>query len=382
MKNPIISVVFDEKKLATKTREGLVQIRIYHNHRKKFISTGVKVFSDQWNDKTFVKGRKDALQLNDQINGMLAKVRDCSNDCIRQSGDFFFDKFEELFKVETNKSVSFLEWMNDTMYKRKIKKSTLCQHEVCYNKLKQFALIQSFKDITLPNVVKFEDWLKDTGIRQTSVNSRIRILKTYISEAYRQGYIDRDPTLNIHFDRGKVRTRRYLTPEELKKVAMVELHGVHERARDIFMFMCYTSLSYADAQKFDFHRDCFLKDGKYMFRDTRIKTGEEYFIVLIPQAMEILKKYDYSLPKYSNGRINDLLNGVANIAKIKKELTCHVARHTAACLALNNGVRIEVVSKMLGHSNINTTQIYAKMLSKEVEDAYDKVAEVWGEIGT
>lgn len=382
MKNPIISVVFDEKKLATKTKEGLVQIRIYHNHRKKFISTGVKVFSDQWNDKTFVKGRKDALQLNDQINGMLAKVRDCSNDCIRQSGDFFFDKFEELFKVETNKSLSFLEWMNDTMYKRKIKKSTLCQHEVCYNKLKQFALIQSFKDITLPNVVKFEDWLKDTGIRQTSVNSRIRILKTYISEAYRQGYIDRDPTLNIHFDRGKVRTRRYLTPEELKKVAMVELHGVHERARDVFMFMCYTSLSYADAQKFDFHRDCFLKDGKYMFRDTRIKTGEEYFIVLIPQAMEILKKYDYSLPKYSNGRINDLLNGVANIAKIKKELTCHVARHTAACLALNNGVRIEVVSKMLGHSNINTTQIYAKMLSKEVEDAYDKVAEVWGEIGT
>lgn len=382
MKNPIISVVFDEKKLATKTKEGLVQIRIYHNHKKKFISTGVKVFFDQWNDKTFVKGRKDALQLNDQINGMLAKVRDCSNDCIRQSGDFFFDKFEELFKVETNKSVSFLEWMNDTMYKRKIKKSTLCQHEVCYNKLKQFALIQSFKDITLPNVVKFEDWLKDTGIRQTSVNSRIRILKTYISEAYRQGYIDRDPTLNIHFDRGKVRTRRYLTPEELKKVAMVELHGVHERARDVFMFMCYTSLSYADAQKFDFHRDCFLKDGKYMFRDTRIKTGEEYFIVLIPQAMEILKKYDYSLPKYSNGRINDLLNGVANIAKIKKELTCHVARHTAACLALNNGVRIEVVSKMLGHSNINTTQIYAKMLSKEVEDAYDKVAEVWGEIGT
>lgn len=382
MKNPIISVVFDEKKLATKTREGLVQIRIYHNHRKKFISTGVKVFSDQWNDKTFVKGRKDALQLNDQINGMLAKVRDCSNDCIRQSGDFFFDKFEELFKVKTNKSLSFLEWMNDTMYKRRIKESTLRQHEVCYNKLKQFALIQTFKDITLPNVIKFENWLKDTGIRQTSVNSRIRILKTYISEAYRQGYIDKDPTLNIHFDRGKVRTRRYLTPEELKKVAMVELHGVHERARDVFMFMCYTSLSYADAQKFDFHRDCFLKDGKYMFRDTRIKTGEEYFIVLIPQAMEILEKYDYSLPKYSNGRINDLLNGVANIAKIKKELTCHVARHTAACLALNNGVRIEVVSKMLGHSNINTTQIYAKMLSQEVEDAYDKVAEVWGEIKT
>ena len=379
---PIISVVFDEKKVATKTKTGLVQIRMYYKHQRKFISTNVKVFSDQWSDKTFVKGRSDALALNDQINDTLNKVRDCSNECVRQSGDFFFDKFTELYDVESHTNVSFINFMFDRMYKRNIKRSTLGQHEVCYNKLKQFALIQTFKDVTLPNVIKFEDWLKASGNRQTSVNSRIRILKTYISEACRMGYIDKDPTMNVHFERGKARTRRYLTPEELRKVASVELHGVHERARDVFMFMCYTSLSYADAQKFDFHRDCFLKDGKYMFRDTRTKTDEEYFIVLIPQAMELLKKYDYSLPKYSNGRINDLLNAVAIMAGLNKELTCHVARHTAACLALNNGVRIEVVSRMLGHSNINTTQIYAKMLSKEVEDAYDKVASVWDNMET
>lgn len=380
MAYPIISVVFDEKKVATKTKAGLVQVRIYHNHKRKFISTNVKVFSDQWSEKTFVKGRADALLLNDQINEILNKVRDCANECVRQSGDFFFEKFNELYEVETHVTMSFLDFMFDRMYKRNIRTSTLGQHEVCYNKLKKFALIQTFKDLTLPNIIKFEDWLKETGIRQTSVNSRIRILKTYISEAHRLGYIDKDPTLNVHFERGKTRTRRYLTPEELKKVASVELHGVHERARDVFMFMCHTSLSYADAQKFDFHRDCFLKDGKYMFRDTRIKTGEEYFIVLNRQALEILKKYDYSLPKYSNGRINDLLNGVAIMAGLNKELTCHVARHTAACLALNNGVRIEIVSKMLGHSNINTTQIYAKMLSKEVEDAYDIIQEVWDKI--
>ena len=378
---PLISVVFDEKKVATKTKEGLVQVRMYYKHQRKFISTNVKVYSDQWSDKTFVKGRSDAQLLNDQINDMLSKVRECSNEVVRQSGDFFFDKFNEIFKTENSKTASFLEFMRDSMYERSIKRSTICQHEVCYNKLKSFALIQTFQDVTLPNVIKFEEWLKNTGIRQTSINARIRILKTYISDAYKKGLIEKDPTFNVHFERGKVRGRRYLEPEELQKIASVELHGVHERARDVFMFMCYTSLSYSDAQKFDFHRDCFLRDGKYMFRDTRVKTGEEYFIVLIPQALEILKKYNYSLPKYCNGRINDLLNGVANIAGIKKEITCHVARHTAACLALNNGVRIEVVSRMLGHSNINTTQIYAKMLTKEVEQAYDKVAEVWGEIG-
>lgn len=380
MAYPLISVVFDEKKVATKTKTGLVQIRVYHNHKRKFISTNVKVFADQWNEKSFVKGRADAISLNNQINDTLNKVRECANECVRQSGDFFFEKFSELYEVKTHVTMSFIDFMFDKMYKRNVRKTTLGQHEVVYNKLKRFALIQTFKDITLPNVMKFESWMKESGNRQTSINSHMRILRTYIGEAYKLGYIERDPTQNVHFDRGKPRTRRYLTPEELKKVASVQLHGVHERARDVFMFMCYTSLSYADAQKFDFQRDCFLKDGKYMFRDNRLKTGEEYFIVLIPQAMAILEKYDYSLPKYSNGRINDLLNGVAIMAGLNKELTCHVARHTAACLALNNGVRMEVVSKMLGHSNINTTQIYAKMLSKEVEEAYDKVQQVWDNI--
>lgn len=378
---PLISVVFDEKKLATKTKEGLVQIRIYYKHQRKFISTNVKVYSDQWSDKTFVKGRSDALSLNDQINGMLTRVRDVSNEVVRQSGDFFFDKFNEMLAVENNKGASFLEFMRNAMYERNIKRSTLGQHEVAYNKLKKFALIQTFQDVTLANIVKFEDWLKASGNRQTSVNSRLRIVRSYVSEAYRKGLIERDPTINVHFERGKSRTRRYLEPHELQLLARAELYGIHDRARDIFLFMCYTSLSYSDAQKFDFHRDCFLRDGKYMFRDTRTKTDEEYFIVLIPQAMAILEKYNYSLPKYSNGRINDLLNGVANIVGIKKEITCHVARHTSACLALNNGVRIEVVSKMLGHTNIQTTQIYAKMLTKEVEQAYDKIADVWGEIG-
>ena len=203
MAYPLISVVFDEKKVATKTKEGLVQVRIYHNHKRKFISTGVKVCADQWNEKSFVKGRADALALNNQINDTLNKVRECANECVRQSGDFFFEKFSELYEIETHVTMSFLDFMKDRMYKRNIKNSTLGQHEVCYNKLKKFALIQTFKDLTLPNVMKFEDWLQETGIRQTSVNSRIRILKTYISEAHRLGYIDKDPTLNVHFDRDR-----------------------------------------------------------------------------------------------------------------------------------------------------------------------------------
>lgn len=377
MEYPIISVVYDEKNVASKTKEGLVQIKMYYNRKRKFISTGVKVYADQWNDKTFVKGRSDAMELNNQINDMLANVRECVNKVIKQSGGFYFEKFNDMLQASKTDSSSFLDFMKNRMYEKNIRSSTVRQYESLYNILKEFGGIYSFQDLTEANFTKFEEWMTKRGTRQTTIGSRIGILKGFVNDARKLGLIERNPLESYHVERGKARGRKYLTPEELKLFTSAELSGSHEVARDVFLFMCYTSLSYSDAIKFDFQKDCFVKDGKHMFRDTRQKTEEEYLIVLIPKAMEILKKYNYRLPRYSNGCMNTLLKGIALVAGIKKELTCHMARHTAACLALNNGVRIEVVSKMLGHSNINTTQIYAKMLSKEVEDAYDKVASVW-----
>ena len=380
MEYPLISVVFDEKKVATKTKEGLVQIRLYHNKKRKFISTNVKVFADQWSEKTFVKGRSDAMVLNEQINEMLNNVREAVNKCVKEIGYFSFERFTDMMVVSKNTSASFLDFFRNRMYEKSARMSTVNNYEVLYNVLKEYGGIQTFQDITEANFVKLEEWQKKKGLKQTTVGGRMSVLKSFVNDARRLGLIDRNPLEFYRVDRGKARGRRYLTSEELKMIIDAELVGSHDVARDWFLFMCYTSLSYSDALKFDFHRDCFLKDGKYVFRDTRQKTDEEYFIVLIPKAMEILEKYNYKLPKYSNGCMNTFLKGVAQVAGLKKELTCHMARHTAACLALNNGVRIEVVSKMLGHANINTTQIYAKMLTKEVEDAYDKIADVWGEI--
>lgn len=380
MAYPIISVVFDEKKVATKIKAGLVQIRIYHNHKRKFISTGIKVYSDQWNDKTYICGRSDAMTLNDQINGMLAKVRECANECIRQSGDFSFEGFNEQYEKPVKSSASFLDFMYERMYNKGNRSSTTSVHEVVFRKLEKFGLIRTFNDISRVNFAKFEEYIKKDGIKQSTLAVQLAVVKTYVAEAYKFGYIDKDPIASYKLDRGKSSGRKYLTTDEIRRLSSITLEGAYDIARDFFLFMCYTSLSYSDAIKFDFHRDCFVKDGKYMFRDTRQKTDEEYLIVLIPQAMEILKKHNYSFPKYFNGRVNYLLNVIGIKAGINKKITCHMARHTAAVLALNNGVRIEVVSKMLGHANINTTQVYAKMLTEEVEKAYDKVQQVWDEM--
>lgn len=384
MAYPIIKVVFDRKKQATTRKEGLVQVEIYHEKVRRFISTGVKVYSDQWDKKVYVRNRKDALLLNEQIMETLNKIRDTANEVVKTSGDFYMDKFEALFKTDKAKTDSFLDFMrekiDERMRKGEITKSTAKQHMVSYYDLVEFGLIQTFQDLNPSNISRYEIWINNKGRRDTTQYNFIKRLKVYVTMAKLYGHIKDNPFEGRKYSKGKSKGRKYLTEDELKSLKEVELDDKLTKVRDSFLFMCYTSLAYSDAVKFDFKRDVIEKNGKFMFQDTRQKTDEEYFIVLIPPAMELLKKYDYKIPFFANQRMNDYLKVIAQFAKIRKPISTHYARHTAACLALNNGVRIETVSRMLGHSNIKTTQIYAKMLTDEVEKAYDKVSDIWDNI--
>lgn len=138
-------------------------------------------------------------------------------------------------------------------------------------------------------------------------------------------------------------------------------------------------LAYADFSKFDF-RDIIERNGKFVLNDVRQKTGEEFYILIMPRAMEILKKYGNRLPVMSNQQYNMRLKVVADAAGIDKKLTSHMGRHTYATLALNNGVKIEVLARMLGHADIKTTQVYARLIDTTVEMAYDELFEKLGNI--
>lgn len=114
----------------------------------------------------------------------------------------------------------------------------------------------------------------------------------------------------------------------------------------------------------------------YVILDIRLKTEENYFIVLLSPAMEILKKYDYVLPIISNQQYNLRLKIVADYAGLDRNLTVHMSRHTFATMCLNNGVKMENVSKMLGHTNVRTTQQYAKVLNAEVEKDFEMLERI------
>jgi integrase len=144
-------------------------------------------------------------------------------------------------------------------------------------------------------------------------------------------------------------------------------------ARDLFVFQMYTGLSYSDSQAFDI-ADYKQVNGKWVNVGERIKTGVAYVSQLLPPVVEILERYNWQTPRINNVQYNQSLKVIQQALGFTSKLHSHLARHTFATWMLANGVPLEHVSKMVGHSNIRQTQRYAKVLPKAVYDDFEKVA--------
>ena len=201
-------------------------------------------------------------------------------------------------------------------------------------------------------------------------------MKTYINDAIRSELIEKNPYEGIKIERGKSSIRKYLTEEEIQRIKDAKIASASIcRVRDLFLFQCYTGFAYAELAKFDFST-VIQRNGKYIVHDARKKTGEDFYVVLLSPAVEILKKYDFVLPVIDNVPYNLRLKVLAEYAGIDKAITSHMGRHTFAVWCLNNGVKIENLAKMMGHTDIKTTQIYAKVLNEEVEREFDSLENV------
>lgn len=170
----------------------------------------------------------------------------------------------------------------------------------------------------------------------------------------------------MKFKRGESRSGMYLTADEFKRIREVELPTESLRkVRDMFVVQCLTGLSFSDLMAFDF-RKVSKVGGSYIIEDKRLKTGIEYCAVLLPEALEIVRKYGWRMPRFSNQQYNMRLKVIADTAGIDKPVSSHWGRRTCGML-LNHGVSIETVAKVLGHSSIRTTEVaYAKLLSSSV----------------
>lgn len=374
LKYPTTKIVFDRKHIATKTHAGLVQLEITYGRRRKFVTTGVKVFSDQWDDRSHVMRRTDFVTLNKRIDDLKRRVDAYVDDLMVRDEPFDFEVFDRWLTAEQEKKETFIDWVAERIEERKdIEESTRRVHRKLVGALDDFACIISFSELTLQNITRFDAWLRDKGIKQTTIWSYHKMLKTYIREAIRRDLVEKNPYDKFKVDRGKSEWGRFLTPEEVKRIEKTKLPTASlSRVRDLFLLQCYTGLAYSDLMTADF-RDTTEIDGVRVLTSARRKTDTTFTTVITKKAAAILERYGYEVPKLTCEQYNMRLKVLADAAGISKPIASHYGRRTCGMLLLNDGFPIEIVAKVLGHTNIKTTQdAYARIIDKTVAREFAK----------
>ena len=371
MKYPTMKFVFDRKKTATKTKTAIVYLEISHCNKRRFLSTGIKLYADQWHDRRMVVNSVEAVPLNEKLTAMINRFQDWINSLIESNTPFDFDKLEAFIKQE-DVSDSYIEYLSTSIEKRNdITEGTKKNHRKLVVSLNEFGFIRYFSDLTYDNLKKYDNWLHFKYTNQATIHSYHKFNKVYINMALRSGIIKENPYNQLTISRGKQSKRKYLEPSEIEQIASMHIPDASiARVRDLFLFQCYTGFAYAELSNFDFSK-ILQRNGKYVVADTRQKTDEDFYIVLMQPAIEILQKYDYKLPIITNQQYNMRLKVLASYCQLDKNITTHMARHSFAVMALNNGVSIEKLAKMMGHTDIATTQIYAKIIDTELEKEFE-----------
>lgn len=235
------------------------------------------------------------------------------------------------------------------------------------------------KKINHEFIMNYDFWLR--SVRKCANNSAVKYIKNFkkiILLCMANGWLIKDPFISYKA-KLKIVERIYLNKEELQVIYEKEFGFERlNQVRDIFLFSCYTGLAYIDVKNLSKSNINIGVDGEEWIFMKRQKTAVSTRIPLLPIAQDLILKYENHpqsldsnvlFPVLSNQTMNSYLKEIADACKIKKDLTFHIARHTfATTVTLSNGVPIESVSKMLGHTNITTTQHYAKILDMKLSE--------------
>ena len=374
MANQKVSVVFDRKKVAEKRGQGIVEMQVYLSRReRKYIPIG-KCSPDELEDYLSSRDvRNEIKRCNDIISAVLLFDDEMT---VQQFDSYYLGKKKSrssnLYKG-TDQTNNFIIYMKESIDKEKFSTGTH-KHKICtWEAIKRFGKIKTFADLTPKHILEFDEWLHDGSRTDVSVHTYHKHLRKMTRYLRMADMIPVDPYERVKLSRGKSKERQPLTEDELDKLRAIKLTEPLDHVRDLFIFAAYTGLAYCDVQVFNFDQMTEKIGNIYYIDGERLKTGTKFFTPILTPAMEVLKKYDYNLPKITNQKGNEYLHLIQHAMGLRKSLTFHVARHSFATLAISHGVPIEDVARMLGHEDIRTTQIYAKILKSTINEYSTKL---------
>ncbi len=261
--------------------------------------------------------------------------------------------------------------------------STIKKYKTARNAMKKYLKLRyKADDIKLDQldfqfIREYEVYLKaDYNVKNNTAVQMVRKVRTVVRLAYELGWIQRNPFLAHRMKLDEVH-RDYLTSDEMRQMSVKKFHPPRLNiVRDMFLFSCYTGLSYADAVQLRQGDLITGEDGDRWIQTNRIKNNNRVRVPLLEPAQQIITHYQdhprtadgkFLLPRISNQKANAYLKEIIRSLGWQKNLTYHCARHTfATTVTLTNGVPIETVGQMLGHKNIRSTQLYARVTDTKI----------------
>ncbi len=402
MNNNKLSILFLVQR-AKLNRQGKcpVRCRITYLEQRNEFSTGQFIGANNWHSKLQIAKPPD--DENTYFNNQLSLIKNKINQAflfLQMKGSAFdVDDIHRIYKGEKPKrEKGVLESYDE--YKAKIKKLigieieqvTYDKYVESYNHLKEFIKFHfktndiKLKDIKSNFLEEFDYYLKTQkgkkGLAQSTINKAIQRFRKTLKYAISEGYLESNPFM-MHVSKPIKKSVVFLTHEELEKLEAHEFKTLRiQSIKELFVFCCYTGLAFKEMaclKKSDVIKGF---DEKLWIVVQRNKTDKEYKVPLLPTPIKIIQKFDDEssnlvFPKISNQKFNEYLKEIAEILEIPKNLTHHVARKTfASTVLLYNDVPMEIVSELLGHSKISTTQEhYGKIVQKRVSEHITVLAE-------
>ena len=375
-----------------------ITMTIGANGERAEFQTGRKIAPENWdNGKQQAKGKTtEAKLLNAYLNQLRNKVYLKEIELMQRGylitarllRDAVIDKVEALNEKTLFQVLAEHNEEQKKLVGNGVSKATYFISEYTDRLLKEYVK-QKYKredlflrELNLSFIQSFHTFLKiDKGMAQNSSTKHLKLLKKIINMAVANSYITYNPFATYKVEREPVEID-FLDEEELRKIINFDTPLPRlERAKDMFLFGCFTGLAYIDIKTLA--PEHFEKDsaGRIWIKKKRVKTGVLSRIPLLPIAKLILDKYkggEKLLPIQDPADINKYLKDIAILCGIKKRICFHTSRHTfASTVTLANNISLEVVSKMLGHTNTRMTTHYAKLIDKCIGEQMDKLMDTF-----
>lgn len=366
--------VYNRKKQLNKQGTALVQVEASLNQRKVYFKTNIYLKPEHWDKRiSQVIVHPQADDLNSMLFEFVLHLQGVELALWKRGVPATLSLLKDAMKKNRPVNVTFPVFAKEYVTHSDRRESTKENLYTTITVLQEFRPGLDFKDITYTFLKDFEVYLREKGNGINTVAKHLRQLRTLVNEAINQGYIHADayPFRKFKIKQEKGR-HEFLTPDELKKLENLEVSDRKLRhVLDAFLFCCYVGLRFSDFCQLK--QSNFIKvNGKRWLHFKSIKTGIELrlplHLLFEGKALAILDRYDIAefANLGSNSETNKVLAVITGMARIKKHVTYHTARHTCATLLIHQGVPITTVQKLLGHTSVKTTEIYSEILSSTI----------------